>query len=224
MSEAYKPSSCKRQSKTPHRRRATIDAAPSYHHLSRGGGGFAHANNMPRMMMHRRLSLPIKKSVQFSELSEVCVVEHDPTQRWYTGEDHRRFKRERFSDVVSFREQQQQRQSQSIAAAAARDDRAPSVAAPPPPPPPAVVVVAMDPSTGAGCPVGLEQLLSSRAMAEAHSNRKIAIRSILLEQNRQRAYGFRDPDQIAFLSIRLTATAHEGAQKRGKFQEIAKLV
>lgn len=210
--------SCKRQSKTPHRRRATIDAAPSYHHLSRGGGGFAHANNMPRKMMHRRLSLPVQKSVQFSELSEVCVVEHDPTQRWYTGEDHRRFKRERFSDVVSFREQQQQQQrSQSIAAAAARDQRYPSDA----PPPPAVMA---DPSTGAGCPVGLEQLLSSRAMAEAHSNRKIAIRSILLEQNRQRAYGFRDPDQIAYLSIRLTATAHEGAQKRGKFQEIAKLM
>jgi len=78
--------------------------------------------------------------------------------------------------------------------------------------------------SGSCCPVGVEQLLSAKGMREDRSNRKIAIKSILLEQSRQRNLGFRDPDHIALLSIKLSSAAFRGAQKRGKFQEMAKLV
>jgi hypothetical protein len=153
---------------------------------------------MPRN--HRRLSLPARKAVQFSELSEVCVVEHNASERWYTGEDHQRFKRERLSDVVAFREQSSRESSANTPAQPAET------------------------SSVLRCPVGLEQLLSRKAMVEAHSQRKIVIRSVLLEQNRQRAYGLRDPDQIAYISVSLSSNAFDGAQKRGKFQEMAKFM
>mmetsp|Transcript_14623 Transcript_14623/g.31807 ORF Transcript_14623/g.31807 Transcript_14623/m.31807 type:complete len:184 (-) Transcript_14623:184-735(-) len=179
ISDAYKP---KRESKTP-RRRATVDT-PCL--------GLAR----PKQKMQRRLSLPLKKSVQFSELSEVCVFEPSPTKRWYSDEDHHRFKRERISDVVSFREQSRQNMGASI----------------------------NPPSASPCCPVGLEQLLSTEGMLEAHSNRKTVIQSVLREQNRQKFFGVQDPVKMAFLSFRLSAEALEGAQKRGKFQEMAKFV
>lgn len=186
ISDAYAPKSKRVSKPAPHRRRVTVDTPC----LSR-----------PKPMarrVERRPSLPIKKSVSFSHMSEVCVFEPSPaSEEWYTGRDHERFKRERLSDVVSFRERsRRQRQGGSSA---------PS-------------------SPGSCCPVGLEQLLSQRAMLEAHSGRKIVIRSVLVEQSRQRTCGVRDPDQIAFLSIRLSSYALEGALKRGKFQEMAKYV
>ena len=73
-------------------------------------------------------------------------------------------------------------------------------------------------------PVGLEQRISTKGLLEAHSNRKIVIQSVLSEQHRQRSFGFQDPNQIAILSVQLSAEAFEGAQKRGKFQEMAKFV
>lgn len=182
VNATYK-SNRKRESKTPHRR-ATVDTTC----LSR-----------PKPKHERRLSLQLKKNVQFSELSEVCVFDQPtPSKRWYTGEDHQRFKRERISDVVSFREQARSK-SRNVAAS-----------------PPA--------QEAQCCPVGLEQLLSTKGMLEAHSNRKVAIKSVLIEQYRQRSFGFRDPDQIAILSFRLSAEALEGAMKRGKFQEMAKFM
>lgn len=187
ITDAYKP-----KSKTPRRsRRATVDTPC--------GLATARASMKPRM--ERRLSLQTK-AVQFSQTSEVCVFEPSPTKRWYTGEDHKRMKRERVNDVVAFRDQ------------ARRGPAPPSSSSAPSSPV----------SEGASCPVGLEQLLSTKAMVEAHSNRKIVIKSVLLEQNRQRTFGFRDPDQLAFISVKLTTSAFEGAQKRGKFQEMAKFM
>lgn len=113
-------------------------------------------------------------------------------------------KRERVQDVAMFRNQARQKKHSAPAAPPA----APS-----------------NPGTdGANCPVGIEQLLSSRGMIEAHSNRETVIKSVLLEQNRQRTWGFQDPDQIALASFRFSAQAFEGAQKRGKFQEMAKFM
>lgn len=174
ISDAYRP---KRVSKKAHRR-ATVDTPC----LAR-----------PKQKLVRRFSLPLK-SVQFSEMSEVFVFEPSTVKRWYTCEDHQRMKRERVSDVVSFRVQARQKKS-------ARPE-----------------------SAGACCPVGLEQLLSTKAMYEAHSNRKIVIHSVLQEQNLQRSFGYQNPDKIALLSYKLSAQAFAGAQKRGKFQEMAKFI
>mmetsp|Transcript_26857 Transcript_26857/g.45780 ORF Transcript_26857/g.45780 Transcript_26857/m.45780 type:complete len:190 (-) Transcript_26857:176-745(-) len=184
ISNVYRPKP-KRESKKVHRR-ATIDTP--YH-------------SRPKQVIQRRPSLPLKKSVQFSMRSEVCVFESSPTKKWYTTQDHARFKRERISDVVSFRERSRSREQGADRQSA-------------------------NPATGAGscCPVGLEQLLSTRGMLQAHSNRKVVIQSVLIEQSRQRSYGIRDPDQIALLSVKLSEEAFEGAQKRGKFQEMAKFV
>ncbi len=57
---------------------------------------------------------------------------------------------------------------------------------------------------------------------EVHSHRKMVVRSVLMEQDRQRIFGLRDPDRLASLSIMLTAEAFERALDRGKFQEMAK--
>lgn len=144
----------------------------------------------------RRLSLPLNKSVQFSELSEVCVFEPPPSKTWYTGEDNRRFKRERISDVMSFREQSRKKMGTNISL----------------------------PCESSCCPVGIEQLLSNEAMIEARSNRKTAIQSVLSEQNRQRFFGVQDPLQIACLFVRFSAEASSQGLQRGKFQEMAKFV
>mmetsp|Transcript_25426 Transcript_25426/g.40006 ORF Transcript_25426/g.40006 Transcript_25426/m.40006 type:complete len:223 (-) Transcript_25426:199-867(-) len=217
ISDVYKPS-CKRGPKTtaaPHhhnnhhkqqqqqqqrRRRATVDTPC----LTR-------PYTKPRM--ERRPSLPLK-SVQFSELSEVRVFENPRiVTKWYTGQDHQRFKRERISDVVSFRQRSSRspggRQDNGNANSNNKSSGQQQ---------------ATPPSSGSCCPVGLEQLLSTKGMLEAHSSRKLVIQSVLIEQNRQRTFGYRDPDSIAFLSLKLSANAFEGAQKRGKFQEMAKFM
>ena len=208
---AYNP---KRSSKMPHRR-ATIDvASPS--------------SQRPciKPSIRRRLSLPpLRKSVQFSQLSEVCVIKLQPKKIWYTGEDHQRFKRERISDVVSFRLQSRQNTTTKPQAAppastggSASGDRSHGPSSPSPSGP------ANPATSGSSCPVGLEQLLSNQGMNEAHSARKTVIQQVLLEQHRQRCCGYQDPLSIAIVSVRLSATACEGAVKRGKFQEMAKFV
>ena len=187
LAEAPKP---KRKAKTPHRR-ASVDAVPT------GVGGLARPpGRMPRRMSTGALT----KSVSFAQKSEVCVVEPSAPKRWYTGEDHRRFKLERLSDVVRFREDAVQRMRHPQAS----------------PPSPA--------ADTSNCPVGIEQLLSRQQLREAQSGRQIVIRSVLLEQTRQRSHGVKDPEQIAFLSGTLSQDAFEGAQQRGKFQEMAKFV
>mmetsp|Transcript_2257 Transcript_2257/g.4936 ORF Transcript_2257/g.4936 Transcript_2257/m.4936 type:complete len:164 (+) Transcript_2257:829-1320(+) len=162
--------------------------------------------------MERRPSLPLK-SVQFSAFSEVRVFENPRVvTKWYTGQDHQRFKRERISDVVSFRQRSSRSRGgrQDNGNANSNNNCGQQQATPP--------------SSGSCCPVGLEQLLSTKGMLEAHSSRKLVIQSVLIEQNRQRTFGYRDPDSIAFLSLKLSANAFEGAQKRGKFQEMAKFM
>lgn len=161
------------------RRRVTVDL-PSF-------------TRPTRPLPKRRLSLEVKKTVQFSEMSEVCVFDApSPTKIWYTGRSYERFKQERLADVMSFREFSKAKPA--------------------------------TPSFGSCCPVGLEQLLSSKGIAEAHSNRRIVIRSVLIEQQRQQAVGCNDPNQIALLSVKLSEEAFKGAQKRGKFQELAKFM
>ena len=141
--------------------------------------------------VRRRCSLPIeKKSVQFSEMSEVRVVEVHPEAKWYSLEDHERFKQERIHDLLSFRDHARAKTKSVLHT----------------------------------CPVGLEQLLSSKGIRDAKTNRKLTIRIVLLEQNRQRASGVNDPDQLATLSLTQSADALVGARKRAKFQEMAKCV
>ncbi len=74
------------------------------------------------------------------------------------------------------------------------------------------------------CPVGIEQFLSSKALESAKMNRRLVIKTVLLEQTRQRAFGFRDPDQLAFVAEQVSTEALKGAQKRGKFQEMSRFV
>mmetsp|Transcript_22016 Transcript_22016/g.53281 ORF Transcript_22016/g.53281 Transcript_22016/m.53281 type:complete len:212 (+) Transcript_22016:50-685(+) len=206
---------CKRnnskKSPPPSYRRATIDSAPT---------GAAFAAQCLKQKFRRRPSLPLpKKSVQFSELSQLCLIDRRQLQgtarRWYTGEDHQRFKRERMSDAVSFRlEQLRQRETPK--------DQSSQTTTQPPSSLRDDSPVASE--AGSRCPVGMEQLLSNKSMIAAHSNRKNVVRSILVEQHRQKSFGFRDPDSIAVLSVRLSADALERAVKRGMFQEMATFV
>lgn len=79
-------------------------------------------------------------------------------------------------------------------------------------------------TTDVMCPVGIEQFLSVKGAEIAKSNRKHVIQTVLLEQTRQRAFGFRDPDQLAFLAEQASTESMKGAQKRGKFQEMSRFV
>lgn len=72
-----------------------------------------------------------------------------------------------------------------------------------------------------GCPVGLERLLDVREALRALLDRRTLVQTVLREQDRQRASGVRDPDEIALASCRWSAQDFRGAQERGKFQEIA---
>ena len=80
----------------PHRRRVTVDT-PSF------------SRPLQCSRLPRRASLSsLTKNVQFSAMSEVCVIEKTSSTAndWYTIKDQRRFKKERLSDVVSFRREQ----------------------------------------------------------------------------------------------------------------------
>ena len=175
-----------------------------------------------RPKISRRASLSnMPKNVQFSSASEVCIIETSPTSRtkqWYTGDDHLRFKRERITDVVSLREQSRQKArwgsithptSTSLSSAAASSSAATTNSSNP---------------TEEACPVGVEQLLSTKGAYEAAANRKQVIQSVLYEQRRQRLFGVYNPDQLAYLSVHMSAEALDGAMKRGKFQEMAKFI
>lgn len=74
------------------------------------------------------------------------------------------------------------------------------------------------------CPVGIEQFLSSKAIENAKMNRRLIIKTVLLEQTRQRAFGLQDPDQLALVSEQISTESLKGAQKRGKFQEMSRFV
>lgn len=180
----------KRKSKASpiHRRRVTVDS-PCL---------------VSRPKISRRASLSdMPKNVQFSRTSEVCVIETSPTRtkQWYTGDDHRRFKKERITDVASLREQSRQK-APAASSAATNSFNPPDDT----------------------CPVGIEQLLSTKGAYEAAANRKQVIQSVLYEQNRQRLFGVHRPDQLAYLSVHMSAEALDGALKRGKFQEMAKFI
>ena len=57
----------------------------------------------------RRSSLPILKHVQFSETSEICVLDRHQTttaEDWYTLPDQERFKKQRIVDLVTLRKPQ----------------------------------------------------------------------------------------------------------------------
>lgn len=54
----------------------------------------------------RRSSLPILKQVQFSDTSEVCMLDRQQittTKDWYTLSDQETFKKERIFDLISLR-------------------------------------------------------------------------------------------------------------------------
>ena len=194
IGDADKP---KRNMKTPHRRasgphrRATVDTSS----LSRPQD----------LKPQRRHSLDEKKVVQFSSMSEICIVDPSPSvsDSWYTGLDQQRFKRERISDVLSFR-----RKSSKMTAEGTTSG----------------VACHQDSEECPCCPVGLEQLLSRGSSHEAQFRRRIVIQTVLLEQHRQRVVGCWDPNRIALLCERVTADSFKGAQRRGKFQEMAKFV
>ena len=85
-------------------------------------------------------------------------------------------------------------------------------------------MVTKEVATSSLCPVGIEQFLSSKGAEDAKLNRRLVIKTVLLEQTRQRALGFRDPDQLASLAAQVTTESMKFAQKRGKFQEMSKFV
>ena len=146
-------------------------------------------------------------------MSEVCVIEKTSSTAndWYTIKDQRRFKKERLSDVVSFRREQRKminaRRPTPSAAVSSSNVTNP--------------IQEVD-----ACPVGIEHLLSTKGAIDAQKHKKNVIRSIIQEQNRQKMYnkGYCNPDAIAILSVQLTAQALDGAINRGKFQEMAKFV
>jgi len=141
----------------------------------------------PKPRAEKRLSLPLRKYVQFTSMSDLLIFEHPAPNTWYTESDYQRFKEEMKRDVLSFRFRHE---------------------SPP-----------LD--TSSCCPVGIEQLVFSLDRFEVYSARRIVVQSVLLEQDRQRVFGFYNPDEIASLSERLTADACTEALTRGSFQELA---
>lgn len=176
----------------------------------------------------RRHSMPIKKSVQFSSMATIFLIKPPPhsddaapTSNWYNSQEHQQFKKERTSDVLSIRS---------------------SAITRPAPASSSIITTISSPSTLSSssssssvtsssssyvvedCPVGLEQLLSKGSSKESHFRRMIVIQTVLVEQHRQRTIGYYDPDKIATLSHSVTVDSFLGAQKRGRFQEMAKFV
>ena len=184
----------------------------------------------PTMSQRRHSMSSINKNVQFSAMSVVSFIEPLSTKHWYSGSDHLRFRRERYSDIRTFRENLRRRGSGSMspamhstiqlksppdASSSASSSCHHNATCGLPPPPPTMYDT---------CPVGIEQLLSPKSSQEVNANRRTVIHSVLFEQTRQKIHGVYNPDSLANLSERLSAEAMEGAQKRGKFQEIAKFL
>ena len=78
--------------------------------------------------------------------------------------------------------------------------------------------------TRGGCPVGVEQWLSREAARASDATRKNVVKTVLLEQRRQRQCGLPDPERLARLSLKLSVAAANGALRRGRFQELAKFL
>ncbi|KAK1742460.1 hypothetical protein QTG54_007025 [Skeletonema marinoi] len=174
----------KKRSKCP-RRRASVDGPSPY------------VAQQPLGRMPRRSSCPsLKKNVAFSEHSNIRIVQHSrddsAIEKWYSSDDHLKFKIDRTVEVRSFRKQAEAAMKQVGAASL--------------------------------CPVGIEQFLSSKSLESTKLNRRLIIKKVLLEQTRQRALGFRDPDQLASVAEQVSTESLKGAQKRGKFQEMSKFV
>lgn len=192
-------------------RRATFDIA-----------SLSSTPSLKNAQSSRRHSMPIKKSVQFSSMATVRLImppphsdDVAPTSNWYNGQEHQQFKKERISDVLSIR-----RSAITRPAAAASSSISTTISSPSS----FSSSSSATSSSSEDCPVGLEQLLSKGSSKESHDRRKFAIQTVLVEQHRQRTIGHYDPDNIARLSHSITVDSFLGAQKRGRFQEMAKFV
>ena len=176
----------KRRSKCP-RRRASVDGPTT---------SIARPKPLSRGVPRRSSCPNLKKSVAFSEHSAVRFVQQScddsAVEKWYSSNDHLRFKIDRTIEVRSFRRQ-------------AEADMKP------------VAATSM-------CPVGIEQFLSAKSIETSKLNRKLVIKTVLLEQTRQRALGFKDPDQLALVAEQISTESLMVAQKRGKFQEMSRFV
>jgi hypothetical protein len=168
----------------PKRRRATIDNSS----LGNSAGLARPAQHVAK----KRLSLPPRKTVHFSSMSDLVLFEeHSPFNvTWYTTKDQQQFKRDQKRDITIFRELQRKRTATS---------------APVPPPD--------------SCPVGIEQHIFTPNLAQTYLSRRIVIRSVVLEQKRQKAFGYCNPGHIAALAEGLTAESCADALMRGKYQE-----
>ncbi|KAL3770226.1 hypothetical protein ACHAWU_009166 [Discostella pseudostelligera] len=69
------------------------------------------------------------------------------------------------------------------------------------------------------CPVGIEQHILAPDLAETYLNRRFVIQSVVLEQKRQRHFGYCDPGRLASVAERLTADSCMNAFMRGQYQE-----
>ena len=196
-------------------RRATFDIA-----------SLSSTPSVKNVQSSRRHTMPIKKSVQFSSMATVCLIKPPPhsddvapTSNWYNSQEHQQFKKERILDVLSIRRSAVNRPAAAAAAASSSINTTISS--------PSTVSSSSSSvtySSSEDCPVGLEQLLSKGSSKESHDRRKFAIHTVLVEQHRQRTIGHYDPDKIATLSHSITVDSFLGAQKRGRFQELAKFV
>lgn len=142
-----------------------------------------------------------KKCVHFSLMSELYIFEYNhPSKTWYTDADYQGFKRDLKTDILSIREQLHTTSMEHGTANTTTNVRLYS------------------------CPVGIEHASSIRDMIVVDRLKSISIRSVLMEQNRQRVLGHHDPNRIASLYSQVTAEASERARKRGKFHDLVKFI
>jgi len=185
----------------------------------------ASLSSVKNVQSSRRHSMPIKKSVQFSSMATVCLIKPPPhsddvapTSNWYNSQEHKQFKKERTLDVLSIRRSAVTRPAAAAASTSSINTTISS---------PSTFSSSSSSATSSSsedCPVGLEQLLSKGSSKESLFRRKFVIQTVLVEQHRQRTIGYYDPDKIAKLSHSVTVDSFLGAQKRGRFQEMAKFV
>lgn len=192
----------KRKMKCPAtRRRASIDGPPTHRRVSvdsaRPSATSFQIHQQPQGRMPRRSSCPnLKKNVSFSQHCHVRVDRH--------GHDNLAAVEQWYSEEDHLRF----KIDRTVDVRSFRKHAA----------------VAKEVAASSLCPVGIEQFLSSKGTEDAKSNRRLVIRTVLLEQTRQRAFGFRDPDQLASLAAQVSTESMKFAQKRGKFQEMSKFV
>ena len=188
----------KRKMKCPAtRRRASIDGPPTHRRVSVDSARpSATSFQMHQGRLPRRSSCPnLKKNVSFSQPCHVSIDRHDHNNNLAAAEQW--YSEE---DHLRFKI------DRTVDVKSFRKHATKEVA------------------TSALCPVGIEQFLSSKGTEDAKSNRRLVIRTVLLEQTRQRAFGFRDPDHLASLAAEVSTESMKFAQKRGKFQEMSKFI